>query len=58
MIMGVVLMTCIPTQSNALAINCGCRAMKKRLKADGHYSSADALKVAKCHGGFTIKVCF
>lgn len=47
----------IPSTADAWAINCGCRKLKKALKADGEYSLEDAAKVAECHGGFTVKVC-
>lgn len=46
----------LPTNANALAINCGCRKLKKALSLDG-YSLEDAEIVAKCHGGFQIKIC-
>lgn len=47
----------LPTNADALAINCGCRKLKKALSADGHYSLDDAQAVAKCHGGFRIIIC-
>ncbi len=47
----------VPQKADALAINCGCAKLKRALKADKDYSQEDAEAVAKCHGGFTIKVC-
>ena len=46
----------LPTKADALAINCGCRKLKKALSVDG-YTLEDAEIVARCHGGFQIKIC-
>ncbi|WKK79326.1 hypothetical protein [Marivirga arenosa] len=45
--------------AQALAINCGCRKLKKALKKidGGELSSESAQAVAKCHGGAVVKVC-
>ncbi|WP_423127539.1 hypothetical protein [Gaoshiqia sp. Z1-71] len=52
-----VFISSVPQKADALAINCGCSALKRALAADGAYTQEDAEAVAECHGGFTIKIC-